>query len=298
MNEHWQDRPEAGTSLALRMTVWIALTLGRRTLSVVLTLTSIYFLLVRKTERRASRAFLQRVSGKRVTLWQVLDHFTTFARVTADRVFFLAGRSDDIPLTISGIELIERHVQAGRACIVLGSHLGSLEAMRQAALQHPGVTLRMALDRRANEKLIRQLEVLNPEFGASLIDTSQSPAALGLTISEALQRGESVGFLGDRFRPGDRTTICTFFGSPTRFPVGPLIIASVLRAPVVIVFGIFVGGRYEVHIEQLFDTFHLPRQGRDEALQKAMQRYADRLEYYARRAPTNWFNFYDFWQTD
>lgn len=298
MTEHWQNRPEAGTSLAIKTTIWIALTLGRRVLSIVLSLTSIYFLLVRKTERRASREFLHRVNGKQPTLWQVFQHFNTFARITADRVFFLAERTDDIPIEVNGFDLVDRHVQAGRACIMLGSHLGSLEAMRQASLRHPGITVRLALDRRSNEKLIRQLEVLKPEFGESLIDTSQSPATVGLTIGDSLKHGESVAFLGDRYRPADRTTTCTFFGSPARFPVGPLIIASVFRAPVVIVFGIYVNGQYEVHCEELFDRFHLPRKGRDEALQQAMQRYADRLEHYARLAPMNWFNFYDFWQMD
>jgi len=298
MAEHWQDRPEAGTSLAIRITIWIALKLGRRVLGGVLYLTSIYFLLVRTAERRASQEFLQRISGKRPSLLQVLDHFATFARISADRVFFLAERTDDIQIEINDFDIMERHVQAGRSCVMLGSHVGSLEAMRQATLRHPGVTLRMVLDRRSNEKLIERLEALNPGFAASLIDANQSSANLGLTIGDALKRGESVGFLGDRYRPGDRTTTCTFLGSPARFPVGPLIIASVFRAPVVVVFGIYVGGRYEVHCEELFDTFHLSRQNRDEELQHAMQRYAERLEHYVRRAPNNWFNFYDFWQMD
>jgi len=298
MAEHWQNRPEAGTSLAIRITIWIALTLGRRALGIVLYPTAMYFLAVRKAERQASRAFLQRVTGRTPTLWQVFGHFATFARVTGDRVFFLAGRTDAIPIKVNGMDLVERHVQAGRACVVLGSHVGSLEAMRQAALRHRGVKLRMVLDRRSNEKLIQRLEILDPEFAASLIDADQSAAGLGLTIGDALKSGESVAFLVDRHRSGDRTTTCMFLGSPARFPVGPLIIASVLRAPVVIVFGIYINGQYEVHCEELFDAFHLPRQNRDEALQQAMQRYAERLEYYARRAPNNWFNFYDFWQTD
>jgi len=298
MVEHWQDRPEAGSPLAIKIMIWIALKLGRRALSIVLYPTAMYFLLVRKAERQASRAFLQRVGGKQPTLWQIFDHFATFARVTVDRVFFLANRTDDLDRNVIGFDLMERYAQAGRACVVLGSHVGSLEAMRQVALEHRGVTLRMVLDRRSNEKLIQRLEALNPEFAASLIDADRSSANLGLTIGDALKRGESIGFLGDRYRPGDRTTICTFLGSPARFPVGPLIIASVFRAPVAIVFGIYVNGRYEVHCEELFDTFHLSRQNRDEQLQQAMQCYAERLEHYVRRTPNNWFNFYDFWQMD
>jgi len=297
MTEHWQDRPEAGSSLAIRITIWIALTMGRRVLGVVLIPTALYFLCVRGAERRASRAFLQRVTGKRVSLWQVFRHFLTFARVTADRVFFLANRAEQIPLNITGFDLMEGHLQAGNACIVIGSHVGSLEAMRQASIRHPGITVRMVIERESNEVLLKELESLDDSFSASMIEANQPSAALGLAIAEALKEGDSVGFLGDRYRPGDRTITCDFLGSPARFPVGPFIIASVMRAPIVTAFGIYVDGRYEVHCEELFDNFHLPRQNREAALQQAVSRYAERLEKYAHRAPDNWFNFYDFWQT-
>ena len=39
----------------------------------------------------------------------------------------------------------------------------------------------------------------------------------------------------------------------------------------------------------------LDRDRRPEEIQRWMQRYADRLEYYTRLAPYNWFNFYPFW---
>jgi predicted LPLAT superfamily acyltransferase len=297
MNEHWKERPEAGSSLAIRITIWIALKLGRRALAVVLYPTALYFLCVRGSERRASRAFLERVTGHRATLLQVFGHFLTFARVTADRIFFLAGRTDQIPIEVFGFDIVERHVQAGHPCIMLGSHVGSLEAMRQASLRHPGITVRLVLDRKSNRKLVERLEALDPGFAASLIDADQSPASLGLAISDALKRGDSIGFLCDRYRPEDRTTTCEFLGSPAKFPVGPFIIASIFRAPVVSSFGIYVNGRYEVHCEELFASFRLSRQDRDEALQQAVARYAERLEHYVRRAPNNWFNFYDFWQT-
>ena len=187
--------------------------------------------------------------------------------------------------------------QGGRACIVLGSHVGSLEAMRQASVRHPGITVRLVLDRQSNQQLVERFEALDPEFAASLIDADQSAAGLGLAISDALKLGDSIALMGDRYRPGDRTTSCEFLGSPAQFPVGPFIIASIFRVPIVTTFGIYVDGRYEVHCEELFDSFHLPRDDRDAALQLAVSLYAERLEHYARRAPSNWFNFYDFWHT-
>jgi predicted LPLAT superfamily acyltransferase len=40
----------------------------------------------------------------------------------------------------------------------------------------------------------------------------------------------------------------------------------------------------------------LPRERRRAALEEAVARYAKRLEAYCLLAPTQWFNFFDFWQ--
>ncbi|MNC90096.1 hypothetical protein D3C83_61470 [compost metagenome] len=37
------------------------------------------------------------------------------------------------------------------------------------------------------------------------------------------------------------------------------------------------------------------REQRADAAQSLLERYVQRLEHYARAAPYNWFNFYDFW---
>jgi len=294
----WQNRAEAGLSGGLRFTAWVALKLGRPSLTFILYFIAFYFLLVRKAERQASRNFLERITGSRVSIWKVYKHFLTFAHVTADRIYFLVGRSDIVSVRIDGAENIDRYVAQGRGCVMLGSHLGNMEAARDTARKDQAVDIRMVLDRAVSGKLIKRLEAINPNFGHLLIDAGQPAARLGLTIGDALKQGDSVGFLGDRYRPGDRTVVCNFMGRPAEFPVGPLLIASVLRAPVVIVFSLYVKGTYEVICEPFSDSFHLPRKGREQALQENVQRYADRLSFHAKRAPYNWFNFYDFWMVD
>jgi predicted LPLAT superfamily acyltransferase len=42
-------------------------------------------------------------------------------------------------------------------------------------------------------------------------------------------------------------------------------------------------------------VIHLPRIDRDQALARVAGQYARRLEHFCRRAPLQWFNFYDFW---
>ena len=53
--------------------------------------------------------------------------------------------------------------------------------------------------------------------------------------------------------------------------------------------------RYELRFELLADFSNVERGERDAAIAQAMQAYADRLSELCRRAPYNWFNFFDFW---
>jgi hypothetical protein len=75
--------------------------------------------------------------------------------------------------------------------------------------------------------------------------------------------------------------------------------AALLRQPVIFMTGLYLGtNRYEIYFEQLADFSQTPLQERDQAIQTAIQRYASLLEHYCRLAPYNWFNFFDFWQTN
>ena len=93
-----------------------------------------------------------------------------------------------------------------------------------------------------------------------------------------------------------KTVTCRFFDKPTTFPQGPMLLASLLKTPVFLFFGVYLGGnRYEIHIEPFADQITTKRGSREQDIQYWTQRYAERLEHHARAHPFNWFNFYDFW---
>jgi predicted LPLAT superfamily acyltransferase len=72
--------------------------------------------------------------------------------------------------------------------------------------------------------------------------------------------------------------------------------ASVLGCPLYTMFAARQhDGAYQIHFERLREQVTLPRRGREAALAELAREYAARLEYHARRAPLEWFNFYDFW---
>jgi predicted LPLAT superfamily acyltransferase len=51
-----------------------------------------------------------------------------------------------------------------------------------------------------------------------------------------------------------------------------------------------------VFVEPFADPLVLPRAGRRQALERVIARYAERLEAHCLLAPTQWFNFFDFWE--
>ena len=80
------------------------------------------------------------------------------------------------------------------------------------------------------------------------------------------------------------------------FPEGPFILASVLKAPVVLFSAIYCGGRrYRISFEPFVDSQSAALERHGDSMQPQVQRYADWLARRCRSAPYNWFNFYDFW---
>jgi predicted LPLAT superfamily acyltransferase len=295
----WLDRPEGGNALALRLIMAIGLGLGRGVARLVLLPITAYFLIRRGPERRASREFLALALGRPPTLGEIARHFHTFAGVTLDRVFLLAGRLEKFDIRVIGLETLHRALDGGQGVLLLGAHAGSFDALRVLSLERPDVEVRVVLDTGHSPVLSSILESLNPKMAASIINPRQGSVAVVLEIGAALERGAVVTMLADRSRPGNEDVSVNFFGRQADIPLSPWQIASVLKVPVVLCMGLFMGGnRYDLHFEVLEEKLTAARDQRAAVLGRAAQKFAARLEHYVRLAPYNWFNFYDFWKAD
>ncbi|MCI4569164.1 acyltransferase [Lysobacter sp. CFH 32150] len=294
----WKQRPEGGGRFALWLIRTIARCGGRVVGRLCLYPITLYFLLMRGPERRASRDYLQRVFGHRVGWFAVARHIHTFAATILDRVFLLSEQLRRFDVDLRGVDAL--HTQLDRGGVLLfGSHLGSFEVLRVLARTRPDVKIRVLLDKGHNQAITELLDALNPEIAATVIDAGQDGPSIVLAIQQAVQEGALVALLVDRAHPGEVGVPATFLGERAMFPAAPWLIASALRAPVVLAFGLYRGGKhYELTFEPFSDAISIARQDRPAVLGELVQRYAARLEHHTRSAPYNWFNFYDYWQTD
>jgi predicted LPLAT superfamily acyltransferase len=299
VKQQWLERPEAGSTFAYQLIVGIARLCGRRAARLLLYPITLYFLIRRGPERRASRVYLERVTGQPASLRQVARHIRWFASVILDRAFLLSERFKRFDIRVYGLDDLRAAWGQQRGVLVFGSHLGSFDALRVLAQMRPDVKVRVVIDTDQNPALSRFLNALNPELARSIINARREGMTTALAIKEALDEKALVTLLVDRARPGNEVALCDFLGKPAPFPVGPWQLAAALKVPVVLCFGLYRGGnRYDLHFETFAAELKLERARRDAELQQTIQRFADRVAHHARSAPYNWSNFYDFWRAD
>lgn len=292
----WEAQAERGTPRSLRLGIWLALHLGRGVARLLLVPIVAYFLVTAGELGGSSRRFLRHVLGRETTWIDRLRHWYTYAAVMLDRIFLLSDRSNGFALHVENEEQVLEATRQGRGALLLVSHFGSFEVLRMLGQQQRELSIRIVLDRQQGAMFTTLLEALNPTLAAGVIDASQRGPALALALKQALDQGDLVGMMGDRTHASQRTVTVQFMDRPARLPEHPWILASVLKVPVILAFGVYQGGnRYHIRFDLLAQSVVLPRADRSASIQFYAQAYADRLGAQVQMAPYNWFNFFDFW---
>ena len=292
----WADRPERGNIWAMKLMTRLSLLLGRAFGRMFIYPVTFYFLISSPQERRNSRDFLQRVLGRKVTLRDIFRNYCYFGATLLDRVFLLSGRHQDFKVKVHGEEIIRSMQASGRGCLLLGAHLGSFELASCSAMRE-GVAVNSLMYVDNAKKINGILHDLNPDRKNVKIIPIGAFDAL-LQVKECIEQGEMLAILGDRVVNSDKLVRVPFFGQEATFPAGPFLLANALKIPVVMFFGLYLGGNeYAEHYELFAHEITLDPRQRQVDIEKWACLYAARLEHYCRQAPYNWFNFFDFWET-
>ena len=296
-NTDWAQTPERSNILMLRVMIWVSLHLGRRFSRNILHLVTVYFLLFSPTSRQASRDYLNRVLTHPPRWSDLYRHFFTFASTIHDRIYLVNHRFDLFDFEVHGEKMLQDLLAKGNGLFLMGAHLGSFEVIHSLAVKHTDLRVAMLMYEENARKINATLNAINPQLTHDIIGLGHIDSMI--QVNERLDEGCMVGILADRSPNNDESHYSVdILGSQINLPSGPLRMAALLKRPVVFMTGLYLGGnRYAIHFDTLTDFSNISRTDRASALQAAITRYAELIDHYCHKAPYNWFNFFDFWQS-
>ena len=299
----WWRMAERGSRLGMTLLALGSRTIGPRLTALWLHPIVAYFLVTGRPAREASHRYfeqLQRFAAPDETPrpgWRTAyRHMLTFAQSGFDKLVAWSGRLEST-VELEDSTALDALRESGRGALIIGSHLGNLEMARALAVHRSRTKVTAVVYTEHAKRFNSVLKAANKDFSEHLIQVSDFGPQTALMMQERIERGEWLVIVGDRTpaHESGRTTSAEFLGATAPFAQGPYVLAHALGCPVYLFFCLKDGGVHRMYFERFADRIELPRQGRAQHLADWAQRYASRLEHYCRKAPYQWFNFFDFW---
>jgi KDO2-lipid IV(A) lauroyltransferase len=262
---------------------------------IALVTAAVFFALL-GAERRAVVRNLRVITGRpgwRLS-WKAYLVFYTFCDLIVSYCFVPRASPDALVSMLSdperGSSTIDACLAEGRGLVVWTAHVANTEFASRLLELH-GRTVNVARVVEPGNQAEAQLRDLMVNERLRVVDLSDPVATVQLL--HALRAGEIVAMQGDRVFRGAGAGV-TFFGRPTRFPVGPFHLAHAAGAPVVPGLVVRTGWlRYRMIVGTplVVDASAPP----DVAVLGALRQAVSFLEAHLQRWHSQWLNFYDFW---
>ncbi|MEH6579258.1 MAG: lipid A biosynthesis acyltransferase [Amphritea sp.] len=298
---HWSRAGEAGTLLGMQILLLVYRVFGRWGFRVFLFPVISYFFLTRKEAREASTQYLQKLRPHLAAEQQAsltsFQHFLMFGEILLDKFLVWMGgisREDVVFETPAVFEKVDHERKGG---VIIVSHLGNTEVCSALAHQLPDIRLTLLVYTRHAEKFNSLMKKVNSSARIEMLQVTDMSPATAMILSERVEAGEYIVIAGDRtpVTGTGRVSTVSFLGGDAPMPQGAFILAGLLKCPVYLMFCIKQQAQYHISLELFSEQLKFSRKERHQAISKAVQNYANRLEHYCIKAPLQWFNFFPFW---
>lgn len=305
---HWASLGEHTFVAGITLLFWVYRVLGRLPFRACLYPVVLYYWATRADARRSSLDYLRRLQSAsgavgHVPGWRdTLRHFLAFADTILDKLLAMSGGIGEGALRVVGEDGLLALVAQGRGAVIVTGHIGCMELCRVSAERHRSLRLNVLVHTRHAERFNRLLQRLHPDSEVRLIQVTDVNPATAMLLADKVAQGEFVAIAGDRVPVQQSMTVpASFLGEEAQWPVGPYVIAALLKCPLYAMGCVREphpqgGDGYVLHVRCLAEQVLLPRQARREAMTAQAEQFAQWLEMLLARAPLAWFNFFPFWR--
>lgn len=252
---------------------------------------SFFYVLFSGKERKALLQFFKKglhySSGK--AFIATMETFYNFATVIIDRFALRTDRKKEYDHTFKNKHYLLEMNSGGKGGFLISGHVGNWEnAADMLGKQINKNTNVLLLD--AEQKKIKEVISENTESAKFNIIPIKDDLSHIIAIHQALKRGELIALHADRLMGQDKYFELPFLKSKAKFPSGPFIMAYKFKVPVTFVFA-SKGKNKTYHLSST-----LPVTGGEtvDSPEELAKLYVKRLEEEVYQTPTQWFNFYNY----
>ncbi len=291
MARQWQGRSRGGRA-GYGVFIFLIRHFGVRTAYVLLFFVVLYFIPAAPRSTGDIWRYARRILGLdrlRSSLF-VFRNYWSFGQSIIDRVAVSAGLEDSFHYEFEGFGALEGLLREGRGAIILGAHFGNWAAGEPFFSKYRTKLNLVMYDNEHSD--IKKILENNRDREASfkIIPVNKDSLAHVFMITEALDRGELVCFLGDRYVNEDKLLDAEFMGHPARFPSGPFLLSARMRVPVM-----FYAAVRERDMTYRFIFRRLDVSVRGDEWCGMLDKFIETLEAMLKAHPEQWYNYYDFW---
>lgn len=221
--------------------------------------------------------------------WATYVNHCRFAEVVIDKFAMYAGKHFDVE--VEGLDEFNALAAREEGFLHLSSHIGNYEIAGYSLVSKQKMIHAVVY---AGEKA-SVMENRNHMFVKTNIRMILMKPDMShlFEIDNAICQGDIISFPTDRNHGSARSIEHLFLGRKAHFPQGPFTVAT-MRGVKVLAVNVMKEGwtKYRVYVTPLPYDDTLPRK---EQIRQLADGYVMELEKRLRQYPTQWYNFYEFW---
>lgn len=229
-----------------------------------------------------------RIAGRKGSALEIAAVFSNYASSLTEAFAVGAGRNERISARIRGDANFQAARAMKRGVIVATAHTSGWYAAGPilGSVYDDEVLLVMQDERDPRAQRVQQQS--RDAMGLRVVHVGTDPLA-AMPLLAHLKKGGIVALQADRAPPGVRNIEVSLGGAPFHVPEGPLTLAALSGAPLVVVLArrcSFL--QYEVEVGPAITVVRRPSR---QDLEAAAQALTAAIESFVRRHPTDWFHF-------
>ncbi|MBK5212171.1 MAG: lipid A biosynthesis acyltransferase [Flavobacteriaceae bacterium] len=292
MAGEWEGKSK-GTVLGYKIFVFFIRELGVRAAYGLLYPVALYYVFFAgKNTRSIYYYFRKRLKySASKSLFSIYKSYYIFGKTIIDKAAISSGLKHRFTYECDGVENITNLLDKKQGGIMISAHVGNFEIAEyffEEIDTRSQISLVTTDAEHQNIKEYMEKVTMRSKIKFILVREDMSHI---FEINNALSNGELVCFTGDRYMKGQKVLTESLMGKEANFPAGPFLLASRLNVPVLFVYVMKETNKH-------YHLYSRQAEVKNRDAQGLLKKYTESVEWMLKKYPLQWFNYFDFWETN